>query len=432
MLPDATGHWAMATLLDRTHGRDGHAALKRIIALPLSDAGDITRRQQLLPAIAGIAPHVPWRELVPLLQQVDDYLGSNYIAVPASWRAWPLFAWRHRDIVAFADRGLRALEALLSLTATVYDRVCLLGGDATFDAIVASLQAVLHDPRRSRLRAAAASRHRRTLVHLDGDARGAWRDSLRALMAALWEFDAVSSLALASATLVQQHGGTQPALVAPDAPLVLEGLGHALLPDGVRNTVAMAPRERVLFVTGPNMAGKSTLLRAMGVAVHFAHLGMAVPARVARIPLFDRLLVSFSVQDNLLRGESLYLAEVRRVRAMVEAVADGECVLAICDEVFRGTNVKDARAATTLLVDGLACAPHGVFVIASHLSEVADARAAHDGIATWCMDVSLVHGVHRFTYQVQRGVSDVHLGMLLLDAEGVGPALRQLAARRGM
>jgi hypothetical protein len=93
-------------------------------------------------------------------------------------------------------------------------------------------------------------------------------------------------------------------------------------------------------------------------------------------------------------------------------------VLALCDEVFRGTNIKDATQATGLLVDGLARAPSGTFVIASHLAEVAEARTTSAGVGCWCMEVEST-GVPTFSYRVRRGASDVHLGMVLLDAEGL-------------
>ena len=157
---------------------------------------------------------------------------------------------------------------------------------------------------------------------------------------------------------------------------------------------------------------------------------MAVAARSARIPLFDQLMVSITVRDSLQRGESLYLAEIRRVRAIVEAVARGDAVVAIFDEVFRGTNITDATQATSLLVNGLSQAAHGTFVIASHLADVGSSHAGHAGVACWCMETDVSNGAPVFTHRVRKGVSDVHLGMTLLDAEGVGPMLRRLAASK--
>jgi len=69
----------------------------------------------------------------------------------------------------------------------------------------------------------------------------------------------------------------------------------------------------------------------------FVHLGLPVPAECARVPVVDRLMTSINAQDSLSRGESSYLAEVRRVREVVRAVASGETVIALLDEAFRGT-----------------------------------------------------------------------------------------------
>ena len=171
------------------------------------------------------------------------------------------------------------------------------------------------------------------------------------------------------------------------------------------------------------MAGRSTLLRSLGVIILFAHLGLPVPAECARVPIVNRLMTAINAQDSLSRGESLYVAEVRRVREVVRAVASGETVIALLDEAFRGTNVMDALEAMGMLVDGLARAQTGLFVLASHLTEIARERFGHPHVSLWCMHVDAIddpssEGV-RFTYAFRRGVSDVRLGMRLLEREGV-------------
>jgi DNA mismatch repair ATPase MutS len=125
----------------------------------------------------------------------------------------------------------------------------------------------------------------------------------------------------------------------------------------------------------------------------------------------------------------LYLAEIRRVRAIVNAVERGEAVFAIFDEVFRGTNITDAIQATSLLVEGLARAANGTFILASHLADVATHFSAAAGVACWQMESDILDGAPVFTHRATRGVSRVQLGMTLLDAEGVGPALRRMAGR---
>jgi len=367
--------------------------------------------------------------------QVERGLASNYVIAPASQPAMARFALQHRDIVTFAAQHVRTVDRLLSIADQVSRRLESLPGDAAFADVPRAFLDATSDARRRRIGDAVATGGLWREAMLDAIARGgattaaamapdavAFRERLRALIAAIWQLDAFCSLALAS----RRIGGVRPVLTAAEGVPRFVALRHPAVKGGVASNLTFHEQERVCFLTGPNMAGKSTLLRAMGIAVHCAHLGLDVAAEEAVVPLYDRLLVSITVRDSLARGESLYLAEIRRVKTIVQAAADGESVLAILDEVFRGTNVKDATAATSLLVDGLACAARGTFVIASHLSEVGEARTAHRGVACWCMVIEGDGDGYRFTYRAERGVSSVHLGMRLLDAEGVGGMLRSM------
>lgn len=435
LVPDPSGTWPLAWWLDTTHSVSGHQALKEVIATPLGSIEQIHARQSLLLHLAGVGKDLPWSELQSLVDQVERYLGSNYLIVPQSLTARAQFTLRFREIVADVETYLRAVDALLTLCGQLYTRIYTDSVDEGFRALLAAIGRVVNHPLRQPLHLAVE--RKRGLSAMDGSIRGAddhtgtlsggsMRVALRSLAAALSQLDAFCSLAHASAALE----GTLPTMVPRgSAELAFEGLRHPLLPGGATNDVSMTNDERVLFLTGPNMAGKSTLLRAIGIAVHCAHLGMTINASGATIPLYDQLLVSFSARDSLRRGESLYLAEVRRVRKIVDAVKRGYAVLAICDEVFRGTNIKDATQATGLLVDGLSRARVGTFVIASHLADVAETRAQRAGVSCWCMEVEFTNDSPHFTHHVRRGISDVRLGMLLLDAEGVGPILRGMVAQ---
>ncbi len=434
VLPDVAGAWPLATWLDHTHARSGHEALKRLIGAPLDNVTAVRARQQLLRELVIIAPLVPWRDLYELASQVDKYLQSNYVFVPRGVVQRALFAARFGDIMGYVAKHLRTVDALLSICDAVYTRLAALPNDVAFAEVVTVFRAAVSDSRRMPLRAAVQRGQELALCGLDDMVRSPTPDAsgerpmrgvLSALVSAIAQLDAFCSLATASDAV---DGALPELLPRGTGALTLEQVRHPMLERGVANDVQFATDDRVVFLTGPNMAGKSTLLRTLGIAVHSAHLGMAVAARAARIPLYDQLLVSITVRDDLQRGESLYLAEIRRVQSIVTAVDRGDAVLAVFDEVFRGTNIKDATQATTLLVDGLARASCGTFVIASHLAEVAAARAEHSGVACWRLEVDLSGGGVHFTYRLQPGVSDVHLGMVLLDSEGVGPMLRRMAA----
>ena len=428
ILPNGGGEWPLGRLLDHTHSRPGLDALKALLATPLDDPDRIARRQQLLRALPDALRQVPWTSMVALAKDIEGYLDSNYVICPDGRAACVVFGLHYPKIAEYVESKLIAVSQLLEMARAVHDRIGLLGGDALFDEITTALDDMLSGPLCISLRAAvdAPMSRRLRLGLLDKRLRVGAQEPMRRLLAALCQLDAYASLA----AMASGPGLTYPAFAARDASWGIEGIRHPLLVQGVVNDVELSGRERVMFLTGPNMAGKSTLLRAIGIVVHFAHVGLPVPAVRARLPIVGRLISSLSVDDSLARGESLYLAEVRRVKSVVNAVADGAVVVALLDEVFRGTNAKDAIDATALLVDGLAQAPVGLFVIASHLVEVAEGRDRHAGIGCWCMAVDGDDGgQHAFTYALRRGVSDVRLGMRLLESEGVAGMLRRLAQR---
>ena len=428
ILPNAGGEWPLGRLLDHTHSRPGLDALKGLLAAPLDDPVHIATRQQLLRALPDALRHVPWASMVALAKDVEGYLDSNYVICPNTHAACVVFALRYPVIASYIESKLVVVSQLLEISRAIHDRLAMHGGGALFKEIAVAIDDVVSDPFCIALRAAvdAPTSRRLRLCVLDERLRVRLQDAMRRLIAALYQLDAFSSLATAASA----PGLSYPEFAADDAVgFWVEGIRHPLLEHGVVNDVAVSGRERVMFLTGPNMAGKSTLLRAIGITVHFAHIGLPVPAAHARLPRVGRLISSLSVDDSIARGESLYLAEVRRVKSVVNAVADGAVVVALLDEVFRGTNAKDAIDATALLVDGLAQAPAGLFVIASHLVEVAEGRDRHAGIGLWCMAVDDDGDQHAFTYALRRGVSDVRLGMLMLESEGVAGMLRRLAHR---
>jgi DNA mismatch repair protein MutS len=108
------------------------------------------------------------------------------------------------------------------------------------------------------------------------------------------------------------------------------------------NDVHFSATERVLLVTGPNMAGKSTILRQIGLCVVLAQLGSFVPADEARIGLVDRLFTRVGASDNLARGQSTFMVEMAETSAILHGASARSLVL--LDEIGRGTSTYDGVA----------------------------------------------------------------------------------------
>jgi DNA mismatch repair ATPase MutS len=257
---------------------------------------------------------------------------------------------------------------------------------------------------------------------VDRLARGPGRDVLRRILAQLAEVDALQSLAFAA----HRHRWVMPEIVDDDQPcLELLGLRHPLLPDGVPNDLVWRPDARVAGVTGPNMAGKTTLLRAAALAVYLAHSGTGVPARVARLSHVEALFATLHARDNLARGESFYLSEVRRVRQLAQLLAEHRRVFAVIDEPFKGTNIGDASDACDLLLAALGDHPGCRVIVATHLAEVVRQRAGTSGLMTWYLEGAVRDGEPHFDYVLRDGISAQRLGMELLRREGVADLLER-------
>jgi DNA mismatch repair ATPase MutS len=206
------------------------------------------------------------------------------------------------------------------------------------------------------------------------------------------------------------------------------GLFHPFLGrDAVPNDLHFDDRVRVCFVTGPNMAGKSTFLKATAVAVLLAHTGSGVPAISMEFVPVGTVFSSVQIVDNLTAGESFYLAEVRRIGALAVALADHGSAVAVVDEPFRGTNVHDAAEATLAVITRLAAHPAALVLVASHLGEVVPAILDDPRIAFLYFAADMAGDQPRFDYRARKGVSEQRLGMTLLRQEGVLDCLERSA-----
>ena len=107
----------------------------------------------------------------------------------------------------------------------------------------------------------------------------------------------------------------------------------------IPNDVALTEDARVIIVTGPNMAGKSTILRQVGLIVLLAQIGSFVPAARARIGLCDRVFTRVGASDNLVRGQSTFMVEMSETSAILHTATSRSLVL--LDEIGRGTSTYD-------------------------------------------------------------------------------------------
>ena len=147
-------------------------------------------------------------------------------------------------------------------------------------------------------------------------------------------------------------------------------LYHPLVMNYVSYDVELNKHKNFLFLTGANMAGKSTFIKAVGIAAYLAHLGFPVPAARLNISFFFGLLSNINVMDNVIKGESYFFNEVQRIKSTINKIKDGKPWLVLIDELFKGTNVQDAMKCSSVVIEGLLKMHSSLFILSTHLYEI--------------------------------------------------------------
>jgi DNA mismatch repair ATPase MutS len=237
------------------------------------------------------------------------------------------------------------------------------------------------------------------------------------------KLDAYYSMACACS----EHQLCFPSFLEMDRPeITATQLFHPLLPTPVAYDVNLNQQHNFLFLTGANMGGKSTFIKAVGVAVYLAHTGMGVPAQQMQLSLFDGLLSNINVVDNLVQGESYFFNEVQRIRKTVDKISDGKKWLILIDELFKGTNVQDAMKCSSTVIEGLRKINNSLFILSTHLYEIGEDLKRFPNIQFKYFETAVTNGQLYFSYQLKEGISNDRLGYLILKREGVVDMLEKL------
>ena len=211
-----------------------------------------------------------------------------------------------------------------------------------------------------------------------------------------------------------------------DPYLRAEGLYHVMLQNPTAYDLVLEPDQNFLFLTGANMAGKSTLIKAVGSAVFLAHIGMAVPARNMKLSLFDGLLTNINVADNIAKGESYFFNEVQRIKNTIYKINDGKKWLVLIDELFKGTNVQDAMKCSLTVIKGLIKIKNSLFILSTHLYEIGEELKPFPNISFKYFETNVADDQLEFSYQLKEGISNDRIGYVILRREKVVEMLEKL------
>jgi DNA mismatch repair protein MutS len=202
----------------------------------------------------------------------------------------------------------------------------------------------------------------------------------------------------------------------------IEGLYHPLIKNPVRND--LVAHRNVILLTGPNMSGKSTLLKAVSLCVYLGHTGLAVPAAKTIIPFYSSISVAINLTDSIVSGYSHFMSEIVTLKNVLSGAIKNEKCFAVFDELFRGTNIEDALEISTTTIKGLTKFADSLFIISTHLHQLKEMEEISSGkVATYFIECGLKNNIPAFTYKLRTGWSDLKLGRILFEREGLNNLL---------
>ena len=210
------------------------------------------------------------------------------------------------------------------------------------------------------------------------------------------------------------------ALPGEENVLRMKGVFHPFLKKTVGNTISVDRHNNVIFLTGANMAGKSTFMKSFSIALFLAHVGFPVPAEEMVFSVRNGIFTTINLPDNLNLGYSHFYAEVLRGKKVAQQVQQTRNLVVVFDELFRGTNVKDAYDATLAVTEAFAGIPDCLFIVSTHIIEVgAELKKRCDNIRFVYLPTLMEGNVPMYTYQLAEGVTNDRHGMIIINNERI-------------
>ncbi|AXY73109.1 DNA mismatch repair protein [Paraflavitalea soli] len=409
-------------LFNKTHTNGGARLLEEMFTYPLSDAEKINRRSRIIQyflqkqasfpfaneAFDAIEHYLSNTDERSRLVEGDDTLQRrvrNYMGADTEYELL------HKGVVAAIDifntlrdflHQLQAQKAPPAYQAEVQGMETLLQNE--------QLTWMYEEKGNKKLPYAKTAKYDQVL-------RFAAREKIRKLLSYLYHMDVY--LSIAQVAKDRGFAFTQ-AEAAGGHTLHIEGMYHPLLPKAVANTLEVDQHSHVIFLTGANMAGKSTFMKTLGITIFLAHMGFPVPAARMTFSVQSGLYTTINLSDNLHMGYSHFYAEVLRLKKVAEQVNRTENIVVIFDELFRGTNVKDAYDATVAITAAFAEKHHCTFVISTHIIEAGEVLKKQFDNINFVYFPTVMNGhIPGYTYQLTSGITNDRHGMMIINNERI-------------
>lgn len=408
-------------IYNRANTRGGETLLGAMFRSPLSDKEAINKRSSIIEHFAGLNLRFPYN--VSLFDTAEKYLANSEEGAKSKTNQAAL---GEKEI----QNGVLALIEIIKLTKEFTGKTEIKNITAYTnerEAIIELLadpafEPALKEQSKGKLAYSAVTAY-------DALFRVTEKDKIEKLLGHIYYLDVYMSVAR---TATERKFVFPKALDKGTCELVLEGVYHPSLKDPIGNDTRMNHTQNVIFLTGANMAGKSTFLRSLSTALYVAHMGFPVAAQSMTFSVMDGIYTTINLPDNLGIGASHFYVEVLRVKKMATELSTGKSFFILFDELFRGTNVKDAHEATVAVTNGFSTKRNSMFIISSHIVEAGEELKQKNNIGFLYLPTRMNGHVPEYTYKLEKGITDDRHGMIIIRNEGILDTLKKGKSGQGI
>ncbi len=234
------------------------------------------------------------------------------------------------------------------------------------------------------------------------------------------------------AAVAYEFGYTRPQIIS-SGKIYLKDARHPVIEKVMKqsfvpNDVQLDMKENnLLLITGPNMAGKSTYMRQVGLIVIMAHIGSFVPASIARICLVDRIFTRVGASDDLASGQSTFMVEMNELASILRSATKNSLI--ILDEIGRGTSTIDGLSIAWATVEFLLAHIGAKTLFATHFHELIELENKYPGIRNYSIAVREFGHEIVFLHKIIKGGTDKSFGVEVARLAGLPGELTENAKK---
>jgi DNA mismatch repair protein MutS len=419
-LPGKFRNGSVYSLFNHVKTTGGEQLLEKMFFFPLQDSLKINERTDIFDFFLKENLAFPFdaQQIGFIREYLDTGTGKGMVKVFTNTIVKKMLSNLTRD--ERYKKDIQGLHAVIAVLEKLYSFIDTMPGCKTdqYADRVKLIKEIFSDVRIENLRRTDIYKaiSVKTLIFYNYLLKNKLLKSLEEILSFIYELDvniSVSNVARSNSLTFAK------ALLPEKNMLSVTDLAHPCVKKAVGNSLLLDGDHNVLFLTGANMAGKSTLMKSVGIAVYLAHIGFPVAAAQMEFSVREGIYSSINTADNIDLGYSHFYAEVVRVKYAAEAAASGKRLLLMFDELFKGTNVKDAYDGTLAVTEGFSEYKDCLFIVSTHIIEVGEVLKKRSNINFGFMPTVMDGARPRYTYKMQEGITEDRQGMMIIKNEGI-------------